>query len=268
MERAMSNESPTPGVRDAAALFSLEGRVALVTGASSGIGRRMASVLAAAGATVCVGARRVDLLSDLAANNPSIYPYMLDVSDDAACESIVRSIVQTHGRLDILVNNAGISNIARAEEETTADFRSVVNVNLVAPFVLAAAAGRQMLTQQTGGVVVNVASIVGLVGLGRMPQAAYASSKAGLVNLTREIAAQWARKGVRVNAIAPGWFETELTAELFASEAGTEWVSRLTPMGRQGRLDELDGAVLFLSSDASSYVTGAVLTVDGGWTAV
>jgi len=127
--------------------------------------------------------------------------------------------------------------------------------------------GRQML-DRGGGVVVNVASVLGLVGSGQIPQAGYVASKGGLVNLTRELAAQWARRGVRVNALAPGWFRTEMTEVLFADEGGQRWIRRKTPMGRAGELHELDGALLFLASDASTYVTGQVVTVDGGWTAV
>jgi NAD(P)-dependent dehydrogenase (short-subunit alcohol dehydrogenase family) len=119
-----------------------------------------------------------------------------------------------------------------------------------------------------GGAIVNVASILGLVGVGQIPQAGYAASKGGIVNLTRELSAQWARQGVRVNALAPGWFESEMTRDMFSEESGHSWVARRTPMARHGREGELDGALLFLASDASSYVTGHVLAVDGGWTSI
>ena len=147
-------------------------------------------------------------------------------------------------------------------------FREVLEVNLVAPFVLARTAARNMLERGAGGSIVNVASILGLVGVGRPPQGAYTASKGGLVNLTRELSAQWASSGVRVNAIAPGFFESEMTEELFADERGSKWVARHTPMRRHGHAHELDGALLFLAGDASSYVTGQILAVDGGWTAV
>lgn len=140
-------------------------------------------------------------------------------------------------------------------------------VNLTGPFVLTQAVAGPMLEQGSGSVV-NMASLLGLVGNGRVTSASYCASKGGLINLTRELAAQWARRGVRVNAIAPGWFETEMTADFFAEESGRSWIRRTTPMGRAGELHELDGALLFLASDASSFVTGQVISVDGGWTAV
>ena len=156
-----------------------------------------------------------------------------------------------------------------AEEEPLEEFRRVIDVNLVAPFALSQHAARAMLDGSRGGAIVNVASILGLVGVGQIPQAGYAASKGGLVNLTRELSAQWSRKGIRVNALAPGWFESEMTADMFSEEGkGRAWVSRRAPLGRHGREGELDGALLFLASDASTYVTGHVLAVDGGWTAI
>jgi NAD(P)-dependent dehydrogenase (short-subunit alcohol dehydrogenase family) len=143
-----------------------------------------------------------------------------------------------------------------------------VALNLEAPFALAQQVARHVIARGERASIVNVASMLGTVGIGRIPQASYAASKGGLVNLTRELAAQWARKGVRVNALAPGWFESEMTTGLFAEESGQAFIRRGTPMGRAGLEHELDGALLFLASDASSYVTGQVLRVDGGWTAV
>jgi NAD(P)-dependent dehydrogenase (short-subunit alcohol dehydrogenase family) len=143
----------------------------------------------------------------------------------------------------------------------------VVGVNLSGALLCAQRVGRVML--ETGrGSIVNVASVLGLVGVGQIPQASYAAAKGGVVNLTRELAAQWARRGVRVNAIAPGWFHTEMTAEMFDDPKALSWIRRRTPMGRPGELSELAGAALFLASDASSYVTGQTLAVDGGWTCV
>lgn len=247
--------------------FDIAGKSVLITGASSGIGEHLAGMLWRNGARVLAVARRESRLHDLQCQCPGLLVQACDVSADSSCADAVARAIAEFGGLDVLINCAGVSKPARALEETPDDFRSVLAVNLVAPFVLSQEAARHMLACGSGSIV-NIASIVGLVGLGRIPQASYAASKAGLVNLTRELAAQWARKGVRVNAVAPGWFATEMTADLFSTPAGESWVERLTPMGRSGKLDELDGAVLFLASDASSYVTGAVIPVDGGWTAV
>jgi len=146
-------------------------------------------------------------------------------------------------------------------------FRSVLEVNLISKFALTQLVARTMIAQKRGSVV-NVASVLGLVASGQIPQASYSASKGGLVHLTRELAAQWARKGIRVNAIAPGWFPSEMTEEMFADERAVKWMRRNTPMGRTGEAHELDGVLLFLASDASSYVTGQTIAVDGGWVAV
>jgi NAD(P)-dependent dehydrogenase (short-subunit alcohol dehydrogenase family) len=254
--------------QDPLSLFDLSGRVAIVTGGSSGIGSHIAGALAAAGATVVIAGRRSDRLEEVASRHVGVVAHQCDVSNDDECRRLVETTVSEQGRLDILVNNAGVSEPTKAELETPEDFRSTVAVNMVAPFILSQAAALHMLASSDGGSIVNIASIIGMVGIGRIPQASYAASKGGLVNLTRELAAQWARRGIRVNAVAPGWFPTEMTSDLFGNESGLDWVARLTPMGRGGELSELAGAVIFLASAASSYVTGVVLPVDGGWTAV
>jgi NAD(P)-dependent dehydrogenase (short-subunit alcohol dehydrogenase family) len=246
---------------------SLEGQIAIVTGASSGMGVEFVHTLVSEGAHVVAVARRQEQLDVLADGNDLISAVRCDVTDDADCRSLVSGVLDRHGRIDVLVNNAGVSRIVPAEDEPPETFRDTIAVNLVAPFVLSHLVAPAMLRQASGSIV-NIASIVGLVGLGRMPQAGYAASKGGLVNLTRELAAQWARKGIRVNAIAPGFFPTEMTADLFDGDDGRQWVSRLTPMGRGGELSELSGALLYLAGPASSYTTGAIVPVDGGWTAV
>jgi NAD(P)-dependent dehydrogenase (short-subunit alcohol dehydrogenase family) len=249
--------------------FRLDGKIAIVTGASSGIGERIATAFAEVGADVHAVARRTDRLSALAEHHAGITPHPADLSDEAACEGLIAEILDHAGAIDILVNNAGISNIARAQDETTADFRRVIDVNLTATFILSRDAAREMIDRGQAGTIVNIASATGLVGLGRpLPQAAYAASKAGCINLTRELAAQWARHSIRVNALAPGWVDTEMTTEWLATDRGRETVQRLAPLGRPGDVLEVASAALFLASDASSYVTGAVLPVDGGWTAV
>jgi NAD(P)-dependent dehydrogenase (short-subunit alcohol dehydrogenase family) len=250
------------------AQFDLSGKVAIVTGATSGIGRIAAATLADAGASVVAASRRADRLEALASEHQRVFPHPCDIEDDKASTELVDEAVRRLGAIDILVNCAGRSEPEPAETESADHFRDTLAVNLVAPFVLSQLAARHMLQQPTGGSIINVASVLALVGLGRIPQASYVASKAGLVGLTRELAAQWARRGIRVNAIAPGWTKTEMTAEMFDTTAGREWIARLTPMGRGADASELSGAVLYLASPASSYVTGAILPVDGGWTAV
>jgi NAD(P)-dependent dehydrogenase (short-subunit alcohol dehydrogenase family) len=249
--------------------FRLDGKTAIVTGASSGIGECIATAFAAAGARIYAVARRADRLVSLAAAHDGIEPWPADLADDDQCERLVDEVAERAGRVDILINNAGIANLVRAEDETTEAFRRLVDVNLVATFVLSRQAGKAMMAQGDGGCIVNVGSVVGMVGAGRrLPQAGYAASKAGCINLTRELAAQWVRYGIRVNAVAPGWVKTEMTEEWLASEKGQESVNRTTPLGRAATVAEVMYAALFLASDASSYITGAVIPVDGGWTAM
>lgn len=247
-------------------LFSLRGRTAVVTGASSGLGARFATVLAAAGATVFAAARRVDRLAEVAAGDARIHPVACDVSREGDRRRLVETVLASTGRFDVLVNNAGMAGAACAVDEHSQDFADVLAVNLVAPFHLARLMAE---TEHREGArsIVNVSSILGLVSAAPLGGASYAASKAGLVGLTRELAGQWGRAGVRVNALAPGWFKSEMTAELFADARSSRWVERNTMLRRGGEGGELDGALLFLASDASSYCTGQVLVVDGGWTA-
>jgi len=253
---------------DPLAAFQLDGKVALVTGASSGLGARFARVLDGAGARLGVLARRQSRLQELCAELTDAVALPCDLRSHGDVAAAVQALRDRWGRIDVLVNNAGTVDAQPALEEPLETFADVIAVNLTAQFGVAQAVARAMVDQGGGGAIVNVASILGLRGVGRIPQAGYAASKGGIVNLTRELAAQWAEHEIRVNALAPGWFDSEMTADMFASERGERWVARRAPLGRRGREHELDGALLFLASDASSYVTGHVLAVDGGWTSV
>jgi NAD(P)-dependent dehydrogenase (short-subunit alcohol dehydrogenase family) len=258
-------------MRDPASLFDLSGRVAVVTGASSGIGAQLSRALAGAGATVVATARRkarLDaLVSELRAGGAKADAVACDVSVEADIDALADAVIGEYGRVDVLVNNAGITEVGPAEDEPADVWRRVLSTNLDGVFFCAQRLGRTMLEQRSGSIV-NVASVLGLVGTGQIPQASYAASKGAVINLTRELAAQWARRGVRVNAIAPGWFESEMTGEMFADERSRRWMAGRTPLGRPGHEGELDGALLYLASDASTFVTGQVLAVDGGWTIV
>jgi len=248
-------------------LFRLDGRVALVTGASAGLGARFARVLHDAGASVVLVARRADRLEALADELDGALALPADLADPGARESAVAVALAHHGRVDVLVNNAGVSDgPQRAETEDPADFARAVEVNLTAAFHLSRLVAPGMI-ERGGGSILNITSVHGLVASSPNRQAGYVASKSGLVGLTRELACQWATDGVRVNALAPGYFATDLTGEMIASDSGRTWIERNTPMRRVGTEHELDGALLFLASDASSYVTGQTIAVDGGWTA-
>jgi NAD(P)-dependent dehydrogenase (short-subunit alcohol dehydrogenase family) len=255
------------------ALFDLDGKVAVVTGASSGLGESFARVLVSAGAKVVAAARRLDRLEVLAKEldgtapgQGRVVPVRCDVTNERDRHELVEVARGVTGRIDVLVNNAGMPGVPHAEEETVDGFAALLDLNLAAGFHLAATVAATLTDGDTLSVI-NISSVIGLVSTAPIGGAAYAASKSGTIGLTRELAGQWGRRGIRVNAIVPGWFDTEMTEGLFTDDRSAGWVRRNTMLGRGGREGEVDGALLFLASDASSYVTGHALVVDGGWIA-
>lgn len=256
---------PTP--LDPLSAFRLDGKTVLVTGASSGLGERFARVADAVGARVVLVARRAERLLELRDELVDALALPCDVADPDAAREMARAVLERCGHVDVLVNNAGTSDGGiPAEELALEEWQRVVALNQTAAFHLSALFAPSMIARRSG-CIVNVASVHALCAAAPNDQAAYVASKAALIGLTRELAVQWAEHGIRVNAVAPAYFASELTSDMFASERSLAWIQRNTPMRRPGRADELDGAFLYLASDASSYVTGTTLVVDGGWTA-
>ena len=245
--------------------FRLDDKVVVVTGASSGLGVAFAQAFAEAGADVVLGARRVERLADtgklVEAAGRRYAAVQTDVADPDQCTALIAKAIDEFGRVDVLINNAGIGTAYPATRETPEQFRQVIDVNLNGAYWCAQAFGR---AAKNGGAIVNISSVIGLRP-GSIPQAAYAASKAGLIGMTRDLAMQWTgRKGIRVNALAPGYFPSEMTEELDASQL--ELIKMVAPSGRVGDPMELAAAAVFLASDAASYITGVTLPVDGGLT--
>jgi NAD(P)-dependent dehydrogenase (short-subunit alcohol dehydrogenase family) len=244
--------------------FSLAGKVAIVTGASSGLGVAFAVGLAEAGADIAICARRVEKLkqtkTQVQERGRRCVAVQADVANPDDCNRVVAETVDQLGKVDVLINNAGVGTAVPATRETPDEFRRVIDINLNGSYFMAQACARAM--RDGGGSIVNIGSVIGSTSA-FLPQAAYASSKAAIIGLTRDLAQQWTgRKGIRVNALAPGFFQSEMTDQY--QEGYVEQMMFRVPAGRMGQPQELVAAAIFLASDASSYITGVVLPVDGG----
>lgn len=251
-------------------LFDLAGKVALVTGASSGLGVQMARALARAGADVALVARRREKLEEVAAGIEELgvkaFVRPCDLGDRAQIKETVADVEGHFGKVDILVNNAGTSGSYPAEDQSDEDWDRIIDVNLNAPYFFARAVAKGMIARRYGKIV-NVGSIHSTVGMLEFGLSAYATSKGGIEMMTKQLATEWAKYGITVNAIGPAYFPTEMTG-FFIDGDFKETIKVRCPMGRAGRDGELDGAVIYFASDASSYTTGQLLTIDGGWTAI
>ena len=259
-------------MKDITRLFDLTGKTAIVTGASYGLGVTFAQTLSGAGANLVLAARSSDKLEavsqEINSAGGTALAVTCDVSDPAQVQAMSEKAMERFGRVDILVNNAGVAADGGAMPERLPNelFELTVRVNLLGLWYCCQEVGKLMLRDGKGGAIINIASIAGLNGVKDFPPA-YQATKAAVINLTRNLACSWADRGVRVNAIAPGWFPSEMTAQWFDIPVFLEWARKMAPMARTGETDELAGPLLFLASDASSFVTGHTLAVDGGLSA-
>ena len=247
-------------------LFDLSGKIAIVTGASRGLGKAMALGLAQAGATVVV----TDILdtkeavTEIKKIQDKSIGLQVDVTDKISVDEMVKKVKDTFGRIDILVNNAGVLRSGNAEELDFADWEKVLNVNLTGEFLCAQAVGKQMIAQKSGKII-NISSVAGLFG--SVSSAAYCASKAGVITLTKTLAAEWGKHGITVNSICPGVFATDMTDSYLKDEGFNTMINNDVPLKRYAKPEELIGTVVYLASAASDYVTGHALVIDGGWTA-
>lgn len=254
-------------------IFDLSGRVALVTGCSGGLGVQMAKALAARGCKLVIIARRLEKLQEVQAEIEKTYgvevlPIRCDITSTEAVDTMVDQAIARFGRIDILVNNAGTGAVAPAEDITDAQFENEMQIDLFGSFRVARAVAKKSMIPNAYGRIINIASMYGLVGNKIAPAAPYHAAKGGVVNMTRALAAEWGKHGITVNAICPGYFITPLTKETLESDYFANYAKTVIPMERYGHEGELDSAVCFLAADASRYVTGVALPVDGGYTCV
>ena len=252
--------------------FRLDGKVSVVTGCSSGIGPTLASGLAEAGSDLVICARREKQLKANAREiarktGKKVIPVVADVSLEEDTKRLMSESVDEFGRLDVLVNNAGVSFLRPAEDMTGKEWLSVNKVNLDGVFYCSRDAA-QVIKKRGGGSIINIASSYGFSADILFPIVAYHASKAAVINMTRALAVEWAKFGIRVNGIAPGWVRTEMTEITLSDKKKRDYIIQHTPMGRVGEADELNGALLLLASDAGRFISGTTISVDGGWTAV
>lgn len=253
--------------------FDLTGQVAIVTGCSTGLGVQMAHALANQGANIVALARRQNLIDEVAKELTEKYGVKAigvscDITDSEKVKAAVEKVMQEFGRIDILINNAGTGAVAPAEDITDDQFANEMNIDLFGTFKMAREVAKAAMLPAGYGRIINIASMYGLVGNKIAPASPYHAAKGGVVNLTRALAAEWGEKGITVNSICPGYFETPLTKETLESEFFQNYARTMIPMARYGKEGELDSAAIFFASPASSYVNGVILPVDGGYTSL
>lgn len=252
-------------------IFDLSGKVALVTGASSGLGVQFAKALANQGADVAIAARRMDRLEkvkqELEAMGVRALAVQCDITKTDEIKAMVKTVKDHFGRIDILINNAGVGKGIPADTQTDEEWYSTTRINLDGVYFVAREVGKVMIEQKYGKIV-NLGSIHSTVAMAGTPISAYCASKGGVLMLTKALATEWAQHNITVNAIGPAYFPSEMTKDVLALEAFDTVVKTYCPMGRTGRDGELDGAIVYFASDASSYTTGQYLPIDGGWTAI
>ncbi|MDR1863427.1 MAG: glucose 1-dehydrogenase [Treponema sp.] len=252
-------------------MFNLKGKVALVTGASSGLGVQFAKALAGQGADLAILARRQEKLEEVKKDIESMgvrcFAFKCDVLKNDDIKAAITRIKEHYGRIDILVNNAGTARKKPAEIQSDEDWNAVINTNLNSVYFIAREVGKVMIDQQYGKII-NVGSIHSSAAMATSPLSAYCASKGGVLMLTKALAAEWAKYNVTVNAIGPAYFPSEMTEASMSNPEFSNILKTYCPMGRAGKTGELDGAVVYFASDASSYTTGQLLSIDGGWTAI